>query len=444
MKITNNKIDRQPRYSANHKKWEKKAVLCCFLLFFYFPILAQPVATRDSVKMDSSVAGNLSHLQNQQKNSFIHQLGIELRPGIVLKTNDFLRGNTVDGKKYNNFFSAHLKYSFQFKPNTVADRVFRGTYQGIGLNYYDFGNQQKLGTPVSVYLFQGGQIARLNPKLTFNYEWNFGLSWNWKHYDTTTNPENSVIGSKANAYIDAAFYFKWLASRYIDVVAGLDFTHFSNGNTQIPNAGLNLLNLKLGLIYNFNREEDKQNTSAVDVSVPEFKKHITYDFVAFGSWRRKGVMYGDKKIASPFKYNVWGFNVSALYNLCYRFRTGLSLDGIYDMSAGVTTDDKIVSTGDDPKPRYLNPPWNKQLALGVSARGEFVMPYFAINFGIGVNVLHGNSDLESLYEILALKTDITSNLYLHIGYTLQNFHSPNYLMFGIGLRFNNRVAKIYR
>jgi hypothetical protein len=363
---------------------------------------------------------------------------------MIFQTNDFLRGNVDDGKTRDKFFSAHLKYSFQFKPNTMADRIFQGAYQGIGLNYYNFGDKEKLGVPLSVYLFQGGRIARLNSKLTFNYEWNLGLSWNWEHYNAIANPDNTVIGSKLNAYIDASFYLKWMASRHVDIAAGIDLTHFSNGNTQIPNAGLNLINLKLGLIYNFNREDNEQNGSVSYERMPIFKKYVIYDFVAFGSWRRKGVEFGDKKVASPFKYNVWGFNMSALYNLCYRFRTGLSLDGLYDTSANVSIEDEIVSLGEDAKPTFVNPSFRDQLALGISARGEYVMPYFAINFGIGVNVLHGSSDMKSVYEVLALKAEVTRNLYLHIGYTLQNFHSPNYLMFGIGLRFNNRVAKIYR
>ena len=64
---------------------------------------------------------------------------------------------------------------------------------------------------------------------------------------------NSVIGSKANAYINAGLQLNWMVSREIDLIAGVTGTHFSNGNTKFPNAGLNTLGLKVGVVCNFNR-----------------------------------------------------------------------------------------------------------------------------------------------------------------------------------------------
>jgi hypothetical protein len=84
------------------------------------------------------------------------------------------------------------------------------------------------------------------------------------------------------------------------------------------------------------------------------------------------------------------------------------------------------------------------MALGLSARAEYVMPFFSINLGVGVNVLHKGGDMKSVYEMLSLKAEVTRNIYLHVGYKLQDFHMPNYLMLGIGLRFNNKTSRIYR
>lgn len=51
--------------------------------------------------------------------------------------------------------------------------------------------------------------------------------------------------------------------------------------------------------------------------------------------------------------------------------------------------------------------------------------------------------MKSFYQILALKIDVTRNSYLHIGYNLREFHEPNYLMLGIGYRFNNKRPKLF-
>ena len=55
---------------------------------------------------------------------FIHRLGVEYRPGYIFQTSSFLAGDNSQWKPYEWGYSAHLKYSFQFKPNTCADRIY--------------------------------------------------------------------------------------------------------------------------------------------------------------------------------------------------------------------------------------------------------------------------------------------------------------------------------
>ena len=150
-----------------------------------------------------------------------------------------------------------MKYSFQFHPNTYTDRIYRGAYQGIGVAYYNMYEKPQLGNPLTVYLFQGARIARFNQRLSLNYEWNFGASFGWKPYDEYDNPENQIIGSKVNAYLNVNLYLKWALSPKFDLMIGATGSHFSNGNTQYPNSGLNTVDCKVGLVYNFNRRADE-------------------------------------------------------------------------------------------------------------------------------------------------------------------------------------------
>lgn len=77
---------------------------------------------------------------------FIHRLGVEYRPGYIFPTSSFLAGDNSQWKPFEWGYSAHLKYSFQFKPNTCADRIYGSAYQGIGVGYYDLGSKEELGT----------------------------------------------------------------------------------------------------------------------------------------------------------------------------------------------------------------------------------------------------------------------------------------------------------
>ena len=389
--------------------------------------------TGDSGIHTNATAASPSHRR------FVHGIGLELRPEYVCPTNPFLAGDNLARQPIDLSLAAHLRYSFRFQPGSRPDRIYGGAYQGIGISYYSFENREELGTPVAFYIFQGARIARISRRLSFNYEWNFGLSFGWKPYDAQTNRANMMMGSKMNAYINADFYLNVMLTRELDFSAGLSMTHFSNGNTKFPNAGLNSIGMKFGLLYCFGRADDPLVKPRRPLLAPDFPRHFSYDLVLFGSWRRKGVEVGDKQYASPNAYGVAGFNFATMYNFGYKFRAGVSLDGVYDGSANVYTEDYIYDAGgSDPGYTFYTPSLDKQIALGISGRAEYVMPYFTVGIGLGVNVLHKGGDLKSFYQMLTLKIAATRRTFVHIGYCLKDFQTPNYLMLGVGFRFNNK------
>lgn len=374
-----------------------------------------------------------------RRRRLVHSIGAEFRPEYIPPTNIFLAGANMAGEPIQRSLAAHLRYSFRFRPGSRPDCIYGGVYQGIGVSYYSFGNRGELGNPVAVYLFQGARIARISPLVSFNYEWNFGLSFGWKPYDTNYNRANIMMGSRVNAYLNVDFYLNWLLTQRLELTTGLSMTHFSNGNTKFPNAGLNAVGLRAGLTYNFGRKSSEMAPRTV---CPAFPRHFSYDLTFFGSWRRKGIEVGDKQYAAPDAYTVLGFNFASMYNFGYKFRAGVSLDGVYDGSANVAIADQIVEMGSSADLTVEKPGVDRQLALGVSARAEFVMPYFNIGVGLGTNFLHKGGDLKAFYQMLTLKVAVTRSSYVHIGYSLRDFHMPNFLMLGVGYRFNNKYPRL--
>ena len=372
---------------------------------------------------------------------FIHRIGIEYRPEYIFPSNPFVAGRNASGEPIDIAQSAHLRYALQYRPETAAARICGDVYQGVGIARYDFGSPRETGDPVAVYLFQGARIARLAPRLTLNYEWNFGLSFGWHPYHPDTNSWNGMTGSRLNAYLNVDFYLRWALSQRVGLVFGPTLTHFSNGNTKFPNAGLNTLGTKIGLTCDLGTPAGA--APQPQAARPPFPRHMSYDLTLFGSWRRKGVRLDGRLIPSPEAYPVAGISFAAMYNFGYRFRAGLAADGVYDGSANVYTEDYIVGWGEeDPGYTFHKPGTDRQLSLGLSARAEFVMPLFTVGIGIGANVLHKGGDLAAVYQLVTLKIAATRSTYLHIGYSLQNFRDPNFLMLGVGYRFNNRCPRL--
>ena len=219
-----------------------------------------------------------------RRRRLVHSIGAEFRPEYI-PPNIFLAGANMAGEPIQRSLAAHLRYSFRFRPGSRPDCIYGGVYQGIGVSYYSFGNRGELGNPVAVYLFQGARIARISPLVSFNYEWNFGLSFGWKPYDTNYNRANIMMGSRVNAYLNVDFYLNWLLTQRLELTTGLSMTHFSNGNTKFPNAGLNSIGMKLGLVYSFGRVDNPLSRPRARLLATPFPRHLSYDLVLFGSWR---------------------------------------------------------------------------------------------------------------------------------------------------------------
>ena len=369
---------------------------------------------------------------------FVHGLRVEGRPEYIFPTSSFLKGENAEGRIIRGAFSTHVKYLFRYCPGSIDERIYGDVYQGVGLGFYNFGESRQLGNPVAFYLFQGARISSLAPWLSLYYEWNFGLSAGWKPYDSYYNSYNTMIGSKVNAYINANFYLRWRLSPRVSLLSGLTVSHFSNGNTKIPNAGLNTIGGNIGLECNFYRKDDLKSLERKNALLAQpFRRHFTYDFVFFGSWHDRLVKTSDGFSPSLEAYPVFGFNFTPMYNLNYKLRLGVSLDGTFDGGANLYTEGDVYGKVD--KSDIVRPPLGDQFALGLSGRAEYVMPFFVVGVGIGANVI-GKNDLNMFYQLLTLKIALSRAVFLHVGYRLQNFNEPNFLMLGIGFRFNGKYT----
>ena len=384
-------------------------------------LMAQTATQPDVLKNDT-----VSH-------KLIHRLGLDVRPSYVTPTNDFFDGDNMHQQRIRQALSVHLKYAFQFDKNSSLGRLYPHAYQGIGVSYNTFFCPSELGNPIAVYAFQGSRIAQLSPRLSFDYEWNFGASFGWKKYDGLYNPQNEVIGSKINAYINLGFILNWQLHPQWKLAAGVDFTHFSNGNTHYPNGGLNVIGGRIGIVRTLGVDEGPGPITPGRLFI---KPHVSYDLVIYGATRKRGLIGDDVSSMIPGSFGVAGINFAPMYNFNNYFRAGLSADAQYDESANL----KEYRVGEfySSDLKFHRPPFRKQFAMGLSLRAELVMPVFSINVGVGRNLIYSGDDMEGFYQILALKTYVTRHLFLHVGYQLSKFKDPNNLMLGLGYRFHDK------
>lgn len=387
-----------------------------------------------------SIAESNATTSDSTSRKFISLVGLDFKPSYLLPTNKFFRGENATQTRMSTALSGQLKYGLKFTPNTYYGKVYPHAIQGIGVAYNTFFNSSEMGNPLALYVFQSSRVAKLSQHLSFDYEWNFGASFGWKPHHEETNPYNKVVGSRTNAYIYLGFLLNWQVAPTVNLKTGIGVTHYSNGNTGYPNAGVNNLGGSISVTRQFGTNSHKSLTPSLVTSGRSnsyFKPFMSYDLIFYGATRTKGLYYGKQSgILLPGSFAIAGMNFNPLYNFSKYFRAGLSLDAQYDESANIA--DHIVDADmrfDSGAIKFYRPPFIEQFSVGLSVRAEIVMPIFSINLGLGRNFICKGADTDAFYQIFALKADVGKHLFLHIGYQLHQFKEPNNLMIGLGFRF---------
>lgn len=393
----------------------------------------------------------LTAASSSDSTAFTHSLSLDVRSGFVTQHHDLFRGVNATGTPIKASASAHLQYYFRFPSASRLGRIMPSAYQGVGVAPYTFFNHEVMGTPVAFYVFQGAEVARFSESLSLDYEWNFGASAGWHR--------NLVVGTKVNAYINLGLMLKWqpglCSSAFCrslggwTFAAGLDMTHFSNGDTTLPNVGTNIIGARISASRAFGATAgmaaDRGSAARVDIrqlrrearaelSRKSFLKRTELDVILCGTVNAETITYQDKEYKLDGKFGVAALHINPLYRVTPCFLVGPAVDVQYN--EGINLADHVAGINpvtDDI--RFHRPPLAEQLAAGLSLRVELQAPIFAVNLGFGHNIIYKGPELGGFYYLAALKTFVTDSLFMHVGLKVCDTESSNNLLLGLGWRF---------
>ncbi len=217
------------------------------------------------------------------------------------------------------------------------------------------------------------------------------------------------------------------------MTAGLDFSHYSNGNTSFPNPGVNMAGIRIGVTRSIGKEPKKVNDAVVFDNDSVKQRHkLQFDVTAYGAWRKRVYRGGENPVLLNGHFPVVGLDISPMWQIKKIFRAGGSVDFQWDQSTNLKKYHAFGSESYDI--RFYRPPVLSQLCVGLSARAELVMPIFSVNLGIGYNII-GPEETRASYQLANLKVRFTDCLFLNVGYQLLNFQKQNNLMLGFGYSF---------
>lgn len=380
---------------------------------------------------DSIAAGGEGNVVSLLGAPLNYNVGVRGEVFNVPQTNMFLKGDNPAGKRIGSGASADIRAGFGFDARSRAGMLYRGIYQGVGVGLSGFFGDNLLGTPVSVYVYQGAPIVHFSPRLWLGYEWEFGAAFGWKHYEKYTNESNVAVSTAVTARMGVGLKFHWLLTDRWQLSFGAEGRHFSNGNTSWPNKGVNSLGLSVGLTYLLS-EPQRVEAAPLWLAEEADRRTLFLDAVVYGAWRKRAVALETETDLCPGVFGVAGLQLAPMMGLNRWFAAGVSLDMQYDESAGLAP--YWVDGTYDENIKFERPPFTKQISMGISAHAELTTPIFAINAGLGCDFVNpvGN---KRFYQMLTIKTFITDRLFLNVGYRLADFKQPSNLMLGVGYRF---------
>ncbi len=340
-------------------------------------------------------------------------IGLSLEAGTISPTNDFIENADDRG-----IYSVNLKYGYKASERSPISRYFGMPYIGIGMKFTYMPLHDNLGYPMTPYLFQGATMYRFNKKLALNYEWNLGMSFNWKTYDPFTNRENIAISSAQDVHIAFIPYLDWQIADNSNLKLGLSVGHYSNGSTHQPNYGINFLSSYLEYDYSFG--EEGQAPAKVKDPTDVSKWNLDYMFTL--SSRQIMFDTAGTGLLSKYidhKFTVLAFTLSPYRVLNHRFKYGVGLDVVYDESVNARAWREYNTIDKGYYDRVELGPIADRFVFGASGKGELTMPYYSIYGSLGYNFIQ-KEDITRLYQMIGVRLYMKENLYA--GFAIRAIH----------------------
>jgi hypothetical protein len=119
---------------------------------------------------------------------------------------------------------------------------------GLTAQYFFLGDPDVLGESFGLIPNLTLPLVR-QPKWALQFQVGSGLAWLTQTFDLLENPKNNAIGSHLNNSTYFRGILSWRFHPNWTLTGGGSFTHFSNAASQMPNLGVNVPALSLGVRF---------------------------------------------------------------------------------------------------------------------------------------------------------------------------------------------------
>lgn len=170
---------------------------------------------------------------------------------------------------------------------------------GFGYYFVDLGNPKVLGRAHSIFGIVNFPLHR-RPHFSINFNSGIGLSYFTTYFDVQNNIYNSAMGSHFNSFFDFSLDLQIHAFKHFWLGQSFGLTHSSNGRTNTPNLGINLLTFRLAIRKANYYAFPKQQTFQTDENN---QARWMFNAIASGGIRERSYPGGTKYFVHSFMIN---------------------------------------------------------------------------------------------------------------------------------------------
>ena len=335
----------------------------------------------------------------------------------------FYTGKSLDDELKGGYKSIEFRYAWQNRnPEHWTNKYYNGVSYGLGIYTAYIGTPGVVGTPTALFSFINFPHKNLSKRTRIITDGALGVLYDSNYYHATKNPKNDAIGSPFSIYVNIGLGFESILTRNVDLIYGLDYTHFSNGRLTVPNYGLNMLGVNLGLKYHYNRDA-KYNDPYISqerfkrypsLAAPKDIKQRINILTAFGTVQNGFQETVNESLETDRFYTFSGY---IEYQLNFNVKHGLDagLDLFYDGS--------LANIYTETKDRYL-------YAYHFGYNYTFGKMLLKLDLG-GYMGPNGSKGKEDLWTRAALQYRLFDWFGFHLGLKTKQGFSADWAEFGL-------------
>ncbi len=344
--------------------------------------------------------------------------------------NHLYTGNTLDELLENGYGALEVRYGWQMSEADEWASVHNYPTWGVGWYTGFIGDVDVFGNPNALYGWLNLPLTKADKRNQFEFGLGLGVTYNLIPYDPEDNAINDAIGARLAAYFNANIGGVYAMNREMDLLYGLDLTHFSNGRTVQPNYGLNMIGLNVGIRYHFNRNnkfnEDRVNPDNILDVRPDRSKtrkpnrtgdHIITVYQALGTVQNREDAGTSTRYVTSTSMIEYNYSISE--------RSGLTFGFDYFIDPSVSDVDAEPAYAEHETTQFP----------GIHIGYDYKFWKFTIRLQAGTMITEAGQDIkDGGFLRPAFKFDVSEKFYTQFGLKTYRGATADWFEFGLGFR----------